>query len=114
MVNPSRTSIDWQERLDAARTGTEVVEACHDFVGRFAPALLAQLPRACLPPLHLDAATVSDYAVQLVRAELDAGPSASPILSTFALFFTDASQAVARIAMARKRPDLFSNGAPRR
>ena len=106
--------MDWQERLDAARTGHEVVEACHDFVGRFAPALLAQLPRGCLPPLNLDVTTVSDYAVQLVRSELEAGGSAPPILSTFALFFTDAAEAAARVAMARRRPDLFSNGVRRR
>ena len=105
----ARRTFEWHERLEAARSVAEVVEVCHDFVGRFAPSLLAQLPRGCLPPSNLDASAISDYAVELVRRELEAGASSSPILSTFALFFTDASQAVARIAMARKRPDLFSS-----
>jgi hypothetical protein len=106
MGNASR-SFEWHERLEAARTAADVVEACHGFVSLFAPSLLAQLPKGCLPPMNLDAATVSDYAVTLVRKELDAGAGASPVLSAFALFFTDAAQAFARIAMARKRPDLF-------
>jgi hypothetical protein len=107
MIPTSRLS-GWHDRLEAAQSVPEVVEACHDFVGRFAPAMLAQLPRGCLPPVTLDAATISAYAVELVRCELEAGADASPVLSTFALFFTDASEAVARIALARRRPDLWS------
>jgi hypothetical protein len=103
-----RPPFEWHDRLEAARSTAEVVEACHEFVARFAPSVLAELPRECLPPLNLDATAIADYAVELVRAELERGSNASPILSTFAIFFTDASQAIARIAMARKRPDLFS------
>ena len=111
MGNPSHPALEWQERLDAARSVPEVVEACQDFVARFSASMLLLLPRSCLPPVNLDAAAIADYAVELVRNELDQGAGASPMLSAFALFFTDASQAVARIAMARKRPDLWSSPA---
>lgn len=100
--------MEWQDRLDNARSLSDVAEVCQDFIARFAPAMLAQLPRACLPPIHLDSDMISSYAVELVRHELADGAKATPMLSTFALFFTDASQAAARIAMARRRPDLFS------
>jgi hypothetical protein len=36
------------------------------------------------------------------------------VLTTFSHFFTDAAQAIARIAMARRRPDLFSSQVRRR
>ena len=98
-------TMEWQERLEAAGSVDEVVEAAHDFVGRFAPSMLAQLPRGCLPPINLDAAAISDYALELVRHELSQGGDAAAVLSAFSLFFTDASQAIARIAMARTRRD---------
>jgi hypothetical protein len=103
-----RPPYEWHERFESARSTADVVEACQEFVARFAPSVLAELPRDCLPPINLDAPAIADYSVELVRAELEQGPDASPLLSTFAIFFTDASQAIARIAMARKRPDLFS------
>jgi hypothetical protein len=109
-----RSASEWQDRLDTARGSGDVIETCQDFVASFAPSMLAQLPRACLPPLNLDPATLSSYAVELVRHQLDQGENASPVLTTFAHFFTDAAQAIARIAMARRRPDLFSSQVRRR
>jgi hypothetical protein len=109
-----RPLLEWRDRLESARSLAEVLEACQDFVARFAPSMLAQLPRTCRPPAVLDSATVSSYAFELVRHELAAGDKATPMLSAFALFFTDASQAIARIAMARRRPDLFPTPVRRR
>jgi hypothetical protein len=110
----SRPSLEWQDRLDAARSVDEVLEVCQDFVARFAPEMLAHLPRACRPPSGLDAATVSSYAFELVRHELALAGKGPPVLKSFAHFFTDASQAMARIAMARRRPDLFPTPVRRR
>ena len=85
-----------------------MVDACREFVKRFSPPLLAQLPRDLLPPRELDADAISDYAVELVRRELADGANAPPIVSIFALFYTDAAQAIARIGMARLRRDEWA------
>jgi hypothetical protein len=97
---------DWQERLDMARSVPDVVDACDEFISRFTPAELHELPPGCQPPERLDAAAISTYAVDLVRAELAPGSGvANPLLRTFALFFGDAAACIARIAMARGRQD---------
>jgi hypothetical protein len=95
----------WHDRLEAARSVADVVDACHDFVAQTAPSRLAELPRGLLPPRALDAASISNYAVELVRRDLAQGDDASTTLKAFALFFGEASAAIARIAMARARRD---------
>ena len=106
---------DWQDRLESARSVADVVDACNAFISRFTPAELNELPPGCRPPERLDSVAISDYAVELVRAELVPGSGISnPLLRTFALFFGDASSCVARIAMARGRQDGWAYVAWRR
>ena len=77
-----------------------------EFLSRFTPAQLNDLPPTCRPPARLDASAISDYAVELARAELARGSGvANPVLRTLALFFGDAAASIARIAMARGRQD---------
>ena len=104
----------WHDRLEAARAVADVVDACHDFVAWMSPIQLAELPRALLPPQEVDAASISNYAVELVRSDLALGDDASPTLKLFALFFSEASAAIARIAMARARRDGWAYVALRR
>jgi len=115
MADSPNFANEWQERLESARSVADVVDACTDFVSRFTPAELHELPPGCHPPERLDAAGISDYAVELVRAELAPGSGiANPLLRTFALFFGDAAACVARIAMARGRRDGWAYVAWRR
>lgn len=94
---------DWHERLDAATTPEEVVETCRDLLGWLAPETLRSLPAACRPPVPLDADGVAEYAVALMRCDTEQGASGPPVLRTFALFFTDASDRIARISAERAR-----------
>ena len=90
------------------------MDACHDYVGQFAPARLVELPVELLPPQVLDATSISSYAVELVRRDLAAGEDSKPTLKAFALFFGEASAAIARIAMARARRDGWAYVAMRK
>ena len=110
----SRPVSPWHDRLDNARSVAEVVEACHDYVASFTPAQLAELPAGLLPPRELDAASISAYAVELVRVDLAAGDMSTSTLKAFALFFGEASASIARIAMARARRDGWAYIAMRR
>ena len=104
----------WHDRLENARSVAEVVETCREYVSQFAPAELADLPAGLLPPQALDAASISSYAVELVRRDLAEGAGSRPILKAFALFFGEASAAIARIALARARRDGWAFVAMRR
>ena len=110
---PTPHSTDWQDRLDAARSVADVVDLCHEYVSQCTPEQLAELPPGLLPPERLDAATISSYAVELVKRELASGELDST-LKRFASFFTDASACLARIAMARTRRDGWAYVALRR
>ncbi|HEX5130303.1 MAG TPA: hypothetical protein VFV90_11185 [Usitatibacter sp.] len=110
----SQPGTPWHERFEIARSVEDVVDACHDFVSQFEPARLAELPRGVLPPVALDAAAISPYAVELVRKDLALGEESPPTLKAFALFFGEASATIARIAMARARRDGWAYVAMRR
>jgi hypothetical protein len=104
----------WHDRLDAARSVADVVDICQAFMAQYPAAKLEELPGGCRPPDRLDATVISRYAVDLVRMDLDAGEPDDSVLKAFVLFFTDAAQAIARIAMARARRDGWAYVAVRR
>ena len=114
MVPHSHLASPWHDRLDGARSVADVVDICHEYVSSFAPAQLAELPGGLLPPHELDAASISTYAVELVRKDLAEGDESQPTLKAFALFFGEASATIARIAMARARRDGWAYVAMRR
>ena len=94
----------WHQRFEAAQSADEVSEACAAFIASLSAAELAGLPRECLPPAELDAASISEHALALVRYEHASGTLAPPLVRTLTVLFSDASAANARIAARWRRP----------
>jgi hypothetical protein len=95
----------WHERLDGARTVAEVVAICREFVALLGAADLAQLPPRLRPPQDLDVNAISAYAVDLVRHDLLLGSATPSMVKMLSGFFGNAAETVARIALARGRPE---------
>ena len=87
----------WQERLDAAGTAQEVVEAARDFIATITPEETQQLPPECRPGKIVDQHDVSDFAFTLVRHSCADEYLADPNLFRIATFFTRATQRLSRI-----------------
>jgi hypothetical protein len=110
---PTPRSSNWGDRLEAARSVPDVVDLCHEFVTQCPPADLARLPLGLQPPQRMDVATISSYAVELVKHDLGTRGTHST-LKAFAVFFGEASAGLARIAMARARRDGWAYASMRR
>lgn len=86
----------WPARLAQARTEAQVIRVCRAFVFSIPPAELAQLALACRPIPLENAASLSVYALQLVRYYCEAD-GASPLVLRMASFFAHANVRMARI-----------------
>jgi hypothetical protein len=88
----------WADRLDEARSESEVVSLARDFVARFGPDELARLPERCRPSRIVDAEDIAEYAMTLVRCELEAQGSDRGVLTRMATFFSAASSRLSEVS----------------
>lgn len=87
----------WQERLDAASSGAEVVDIARDFIATVTPEETAQLPLECRPGKLVDAQDISDFAFTLVRRSCADDFLGDINLLRMATFFTRASLRLSQI-----------------
>ena len=87
----------WQDAVRAADTEDDVLDLVKDFLAQFSPAEVAQLPHECRPGKILDAADVTEYALDLARNRCDEAAEGADVLQRLSAFFTDANERLAEI-----------------
>ncbi|HSN20186.1 MAG TPA: hypothetical protein VLS49_05890 [Usitatibacter sp.] len=87
----------WDERIEAARTEAEVIAVARDYVASLESFETAQLPRACAPPELRSSKDLTSYAFDLVLYESSPDDTSRPLLLDLAIFFSNASNRLARI-----------------
>jgi hypothetical protein len=93
----------WQDQLSGARTEGEVVDVARDFIARFTPDEIAQLPDACKPGKIVDAEDISELALTLMRHHCDDGEGATTPIHRLAAFFSNASVRVSQLLQSNER-----------
>lgn len=88
------SAIGWQGRLNECLDEHDVVQTVRDYLARLEPEEIASLPEGCRPGRFVDAQDVSDFALQLARAQCDSG---EPLVDKMAAFMTNASLRLAQI-----------------
>jgi hypothetical protein len=88
------TSIGWQGRLNECVEPHEVVMTAKDYLAQWTPAEIASLPEPCRPGRLVDADDVSNYALELARAQCE---GVSPLVDKMAVFMTSAALRLAQI-----------------
>jgi hypothetical protein len=99
----------WFDQLAATSTPEDVARVAREFVARWTPEELAQLPRSCRPGNLKFPEEVVDYAFTLVRAHVD-GQSANEAITRMATFFAEASWRVAAAMSAREAEEAHNDG----
>jgi hypothetical protein len=104
--NPPLVAVTWQEQLDQAPGGVEVMELAREFLASFSPQELAGLPQGCTPPAKLvDPDDVSDYAYELARRNHAMSSQSPELVGKLAAFFSNAAHRLSTIA-ARKAMEI--------
>lgn len=85
------TSAAWLERLRAAATESDVVQAANEFAASLDPLQVALLPSRCRPRTMHCAYDISSYAFDLVGHYCDKMDPAARLVQSLATFMTDAS-----------------------
>ncbi|HUJ01463.1 MAG TPA: hypothetical protein VLY46_14580 [Usitatibacter sp.] len=85
------TADPWRERLRAATTESDVIEAANKYLASLDPRQLAMLPLRCRPRVMHCAHDVSSYAFDLVGHYCDKMDPSAHLLQSLATFLTDAS-----------------------
>ena len=91
----------WAERLEEAQTEGEIVSLARYFVARFGPEELARLPERCRPARIVDSEDISEYAMTLVRCELEIQGPERGLLTRMATFFSAASLRLSEVSTPR-------------
>ncbi len=81
----------WHERLRAAITESDVIEAANEYLANVDPLRLAMLPLRCRPRTMHCAYDISSYAFDLVGHYCDKMDASAHLVQSLAAFFTDAS-----------------------
>jgi hypothetical protein len=87
----------WRERLRAAITESDVVQAANDYLAGLDRVQLAMLPLRCRPRRMHCAYDISSYAFELVGHYCDKMDASARLVQTLATFLTDASIRVSEI-----------------
>jgi hypothetical protein len=83
--------LSWQDRLDFASTGADVVVIAQDFVAQFSEEEIAELPVVCRPGNFLVANDVTAYSFQVVRHHRAGNAETAARVHSLASFSFDAS-----------------------
>ncbi len=87
----------WQDRLDGARSESEVVAVARDFVAGVEHWELAMLPVHCRPGKFFDANDITSYAFTLIRSESADDSESARLVKKLSAFFAAASIRLAQI-----------------
>ena len=89
---------EWNIRLAEALTTEDVLWVLRDFLSRWTPEQIEELPEDCRPGRFNDADEVSEYAFKLVQKQCRVDAFTSPRLHTMASFVASAAQRMSQIA----------------
>jgi hypothetical protein len=89
-------SDNWIQRLQGARDATAVLTIATDFLFKWKPAELAELPGDCKPPVIHTADDISAYAYTLGQARCK-DDQLLPQLNEMAVFFAAASTRLSQL-----------------
>ena len=92
--------LSWQERLDSASTGPDVVVIARDFVAQFSEEEIDELPEICRPGKFLDASDVTAYSFRIVRHHRAGNAETSARVHKLASFSSNASIRLSQLALA--------------
>jgi hypothetical protein len=83
--------LSWQDRLDIASTGADVVVIAQDFVAQFSEEEIEELPEVCRPGMFLVANDVTAYSFLVVRNHLAGNTETAARVHSLASFSFNAS-----------------------
>jgi hypothetical protein len=92
----SQGPLTWQERLQHAGSGEEVVAMAREFMAQFTPYEIHSLPGPCKPPAKIvDALDVASYAYALVRHECGDNDDHAELVHKLAAFYSEGAKRIA-------------------
>ena len=98
-------SLSWQDRLDLALTGADVVVSAQDFVAQFSDGEIEELPEVCRPGKFLDASDVTAYSFMVVRNHRAGNTETAARVHSLASFSSNASIRISQLAQAAPAKD---------
>lgn len=104
----SGSPLGWQDRLDHAQDGDEIVVIAREFVARISAEEYSLLPADCRPRKLVDADDVVDYAVTLVRRSCATDSMSDAVVEQLASFFTDACSRLSQLGREASDTPLAS------
>jgi hypothetical protein len=90
--------LSWQDRLDFASTGADVVVIVQDFVAQFSEEEIEELPEVCRPGKFFDANDVTAYSFLVVRHHRAGSAETSARIHKLASFSSNASIRLSQLA----------------
>ena len=91
-------ALSWQDRLDFASTGADVVVIAQDFVAQFSEEEIEELPEVCRPGRFFDANDVTAYSFLVVRHHLAGSAETAARIHKLASFSSNASIRLSQLA----------------
>jgi hypothetical protein len=90
--------LSWQDRLDFASTGADVVVIARDFVAQFSEEEIEELPEVCRPGKFFDAGDVTAYSFLVVRHHRAGSAETAALIHKLASFSSNASIRLSQLA----------------
>ena len=100
-IHPATTA-SWSELLSRAGCADDVLTTARDFLARFSPGEIAQLPDACRPGKLVDEDDVTNYAF-LLASDACAALDAVGVHARLSAFFAAASSRISELTAAAHR-----------
>jgi hypothetical protein len=100
-IHPATTA-SWSELLSRAGCADEVLTTARDFLARFSPEEVAQLPQECRPAKLVDETDVTDYAF-LLASDACTAIDAVGVHARLSAFFAAASARIGELSAAARR-----------
>lgn len=97
--------MSWQDQLDQAATEADVVAVVREFMATVSPSEVARLPVELHPRKITDASDITQYAFDLVRADVLDNEGTQRVLHRLAHIFSRASLRLSSI-LSREHPAL--------
>lgn len=86
----------WRSRLDEAKSPEAKLAVCNEFVARWKPEEITQLPPDCRPKARFEIAEIYPFALKLIQ-HLETGTRITdPLLHRLSIFFTTAALQLAQ------------------
>ncbi|HET9581152.1 MAG TPA: hypothetical protein VFP44_25225 [Usitatibacter sp.] len=100
-----RSAITWHSLLESSQGEQDVLRVARDFIASFTPHEIELLPASCRPGKLVDGQDVALYGYELTLHRWDEDEAAAPVIQSFASFFADATEHLARIARQAQGDD---------